>query len=268
MRPSPLLEGSTMLDFKCAMQSQLDNLWLKPEDLARGLDIRVSSVRKWLDPELDCVPVKDAFDWVYAQTEKLGELTKERLNQANDAHDKFGEYIVRWHRPDDLPENEPLGLQNLASHLVCEQLNAQGVEAPLVYACRNDDWIDRHLDDFPDIDPKAVFAAATEAMDVSTSDIARALNVTARSIKDWKNPKQELMLPVDDAWAFLDEYRKALEGRTAQFREQRPNPLPYHPTNRRGVLTQQQRIDNRAALAAAKQVMNDGRNVIEFSFVD
>ena len=64
-----------MFDFKCSMQAQLDNLWLKPEDLARGIDVRVSSVRKWLDPELDCVPVKDAFDWVYDQTEKLGNLT-------------------------------------------------------------------------------------------------------------------------------------------------------------------------------------------------
>ena len=64
-----------MFDFKCSMQTQLDSLWLTPEDLAKGLDIRVPSVRKWLDPELDCVPVKDAFDWVYAQTEKLGDLT-------------------------------------------------------------------------------------------------------------------------------------------------------------------------------------------------
>ena len=38
---TPLQEGTGMFDFKCSMQSQLDNLWLKPEDLARGLDIRV-----------------------------------------------------------------------------------------------------------------------------------------------------------------------------------------------------------------------------------
>lgn len=257
-----------MFDFKCSMQSQLDSLWLKPEDLACGLDIRVSSVRKWLDPELDCVPVKDAFDWVCDQTEKLGDLTMLRLNQANDAHDKFGEYIIRWYRPDDLPETEPLGLQNLASHLVSEQLKVQGIEVSFVYACRDDGWIEQHLDDFPDIDPKAVFAAMTDALGVTTSDIARALNVTARSIKDWKNPKQELMLPVDDAWEFLEEYAKALEGRTAQLLEQAASPLPYHATTRRGELTQQQRIDNRAALAAAKQIMRDGRAVIEFSFVD
>lgn len=257
-----------MFDFKCSMQTQLDSLWLKPEDLARGLDIRVSSVRKWLDPEFDCVPVKDAFDWVYAQTEKLGDLTMQRLGEANDAHDKFNEHIVRWYRPDDLPKDEPLGLQNLASHLVCEQLNAQGVEAPLVYTCRDDDWIDRHLDDFPDLDPKAVFAAKADALGVTTSDIARALNVTARSVKDWKNPRNEKMLPIDDAWDFLDEYATALKGRTARLLEQNPNPLPYHATTRRGELTQQQRIDNRAALAAAKQIMRDGRAVIEFSFVD
>ena len=256
-----------MLDFKCAMQTQLDSLWLMPEDLAKGLDIRVSSVHKWLDPELDCVPVKDAFDWVYAQTEKLGDLTMQRLTEANDAHDKFGECIIRWYRKDDLPETEQVGLQNLASHLVCEQLKVQGIEVSFVYACRDDEWIEQHLDDFPDIDPKAVFAAATDALGVTTSDIAHALNVTARSVKDWKNPRNETMLPIDDAWAFLDEYRKALEGRTARLLEQRPNPLPYHPTSRQGVLTQQERIDNRAALSAAKQLMSDGETVVGFVFV-
>ena len=255
-----------MLDFKCSMQSQLDSLWLKPEDLARGLDIRVSSVRKWLDPELECVPVKDAFDWVYDQTEKLGDLTMLRLNQANDAHDKFGEYIIRWYRLDDLPETEPLGLQNLASHLVSEQLKVQGIEVSFVYACRDDEWIEQHLDDFPDIDPKAVFAAATDALGVTTSDIARALTVTARSVKDWKNPRNETMLPIDDAWDFLDEYRKALGDRTARLLEQRPSPLPYHPASRQSTLTQQQRIDNRAALIAAKQLMDGGKSVVGFVF--
>lgn len=256
-----------MFDFKCAMQTQLDSLWLKPEDLARGLDIRVSSVHKWLDPETDCLPVKDAFDWVYAQTEKLGELTKERLNQANDAHDKFGEYIIRWYRVDDLPETEPLGLHNLASNLVDEQLKDQGAQCQIVYACRDDDWIAQHLDDFPDIDPKAVFAAKTDAIGVTTSDIARALNITARSVKDWKNPRNETMLPIDDAWEFLDEYAAALEGRAARLLEQKPSPLPYHPTSRQGVLTQQERIDNRAALIATKHLADDGKPFVGFAFV-
>lgn len=256
-----------MFDFKCSMQTQLDSLWLKPEDLARGLGVQVSSVHRWLDPELDCVPVKDAFDWVYDQTEKLGALTMQRLSQANDAHDKFGEYIIRWYRVNDLPETEPLGLQNLASHLVAEQLKAQGAQCQIVYACRDDDWIEQHLDDFPDIDPKAVFAAKTDALGVTTSDIARALNVTSRSVKDWKNPKQELMLPIDDAWDYLDEYGKALEGRTAWLLKQKPSPLPYHPQDRQGVLTQQQRINNRAALAAAKQLMSSSGTVVSFMFV-
>ena len=51
-----------MFNFKCSMQTQLDSLWLKPEDLARGLGIQVSSIHRWLDPELNCIPVKDAFD--------------------------------------------------------------------------------------------------------------------------------------------------------------------------------------------------------------
>lgn len=256
-----------MFDFKCSMQTQLDSLWLKPEDLAKGLDIQISSVHKWLDPELDCVPVKDAFDWVYAQTERLGDLTMQRLGEANDAHDKFGEYIVRWRRADDLPENESLGLHNLASHLVSEQFEAQGIEASIVYSCRDDAWIEQHLDDFPDIDPKAVFASKTDVLGVTTSDIARALNVTARSVKDWKNPRNETMLPIDDAWDFLDEYATALKGRMARLLEQNPNPLPYHPAGRQGNFTQQQRIDNRAALIAAKHLTDDGKPFVGFAFV-
>lgn len=255
-----------MFDFKCSMQTQLDSLWLTPENLAKGLDIRVPSVRKWLDPELDCVPVKDAFDWVYAQTEKLGDLTMQRLNEANEAHEKFGQHILPWYRGENLPETEPVGLYNLASRLVADQLEAKDMECSFVYACRDDTWIDRHLDDFPDIDPKAVFTAATDALGVTTSDIARALNVTSRSVKDWKNPKNETMLPIDDAWEFLDEYRKALEGRIAWLLEQKPNPLPYHPQNRQGTLTQQERIGNRAALIVAKQLMDDGKPFIDFSY--
>lgn len=256
-----------MFDFKCSMQTQLDSLWLKPEDLARGLDIRVSSVRKWLDPELDCVPVKDAFDWVFSQTEKHDDLTVQCLNEANEAHEKFGQYILPWYRGEDLPDTEPVGLYNLASRLVAEQLKAQGIEVSIVYSCRDDAWIEQHLDDFPDIDPKAVFASKTDVLGVTTSDIARAINVTARSVKDWKNPKNETMLPVDDAWEFLDEYATALEGRTAQLLEQAPLPLPYHPTSRQGTLTKQERIENRAALAVAKRLMSSSGTVVGFMFV-
>lgn len=255
-----------MFDFKCSMQAQLDSLWLTPEDLARGLNIRVSSVRKWLDPELDCVPVKDAFDWVYDQTEYLGDLTMQSLNEANESAEKFGRHILRWYRDEDLPETDPVGLHNLASHLVAEQFKVKSIEVSIVYACRDDDWIEQHLDNFPDIDAKAVFSAKTDALGVATSDIARALNVTVRSVKDWKNPKQELMLPVDDAWTFLDEYKKALDGRTAQLLEQAPSPLPYHATSLQGTLTQQQRLDNRAALTAAKPLMIGGKTVAVFAF--
>ena len=256
-----------MLDFKCAMQTQLDSLWLTPEDLAQGLGIRVSSVHRWLDPELDCVPVKDAFDWACGQTEKLGDLTMQCLNEASGSYEKFGRHIIRWYRDEDLPETEPVGLYNLASRLVADQLDAKDLEYSFVYACRDDEWVEQHLDDFPDIDAKAVFAAKTDALGVTTSDIARALSVTARSVKDWKNPKNETMLPVDDAWEFLDEYAAALEGRTAQLLEQAPSPLPYHPTSRQGTLTQQERIDNRAALAVAKRLMSSNGTVVGFMFV-
>lgn len=255
-----------MLDFKCVMQTQLDSLWLTPEDLAKGLDIRVSSVRKWLDPELDCMPVKDAFDWVYAQTEKLGDLTMQCLDEASGSYGKFGRHIIRWYRDEDLPETEPVGLYNLASRLVAEQLDAKDCEYSFVYACRDDEWIELNLDSFPDIDPKAEFTAQADILGVPTSDIAMALGITGRSVKDWKNPKRERMLPVDDAWVYLDEYATALEGRTAQLLEQIPSPLPYHPADRRGTLTQQQRIDNRAALAVARQIMNDGETSVDFAF--
>lgn len=256
-----------MFDFKCSMQAQLDNLWLKPEDLARGLDIRVSSVRKWLDPELDCVPVKDAFDWVYGQTEKLGNLTMHCLNEANESVEKFGRYILRWYRDDDLPDTEPMGLYNLASHLVADQLEAKGVEYSFVYACRDDEWIERHLDDFPDLDPKAEFSALADTLGVPTSDIAMALGITGRSVKDWKNPKRDTMLPVDEAWDFLDDYAETLERRTAELLETKPNPMPYHPMTRLGTLTEQERIDNLAALAASKRIMGDGQTVVDFAYV-
>ncbi len=139
-----------MFDLKCSMQAQLDNLWLKPEDLAGGLGIRVSSVRKWLDPELDCMPVKDAFDWISDQIEKLGDLTLQCLNDANDSYEKFGQHIVRWYRDEDLPDTEPGGLYNLASRLAADQLAAKGIECSTVYASRDGEWIEQNLD-FPPI---------------------------------------------------------------------------------------------------------------------
>lgn len=256
-----------MFDFKCSMQSQLDNLWLKPEDLARGLDIRVSSVRKWLDPELDCVPVKDAFDWVYGQTEKLGDLTMQCLNEANESHEKFGQYILPWYRDEDLPETEPVGLYNLASSLVANQLDAKDMEHSFVYACRDDEWIEEHLDDFPDIDPKAEFTAQADILGVPTSEIAMALGITGRSVKDWKNPKRERMLPVDDAWNFLDDCADEIEARTSELLASKSNPMPYHPMTRLGTLPKQDRIDNLAALAASKQIMSDGKTVVDFAYV-
>lgn len=151
-----------MPDPKCSMQAQLDNLWLKPEDLARGLDIRVSSVRKWLDPELDCMPVKDAFDWIYDQNEKLGDLTMQCLNDVNDSYEKFGQYIVRWYRDEDLPDTEPRGLCNLASHLVADQLAAKGIECSIVYASRDDGWIGRNLGFFPVSTPRPHFICSLQ----------------------------------------------------------------------------------------------------------
>lgn len=256
-----------MFDFKCSMQAQLDNLWLKPEDLARGLDIRVSSVRKWLDPELDFLPVKDAFDWVCGQTEKLGDLTAQCLNEANGSHGKLGRYILPWYRDEDLPETEPVGLYNLASSLVADRLDAKDLEYSFVYACREDEWIELNLDSFPDIDPKAEFTARADILGATTSDIATALGITNRSVKDWKNPKRERMLPVDDAWDFLDDWGDEVDARISELLASKPDPMPYHPMTRLGSLPKQDRIDNLAALAASKQIMGDGKTVVDFAYV-
>lgn len=265
-RVTPLQEGMTMFDPKCSMQVQLDNLWLKPEDLARGLDIRVSSVRKWLDPELGCMPVKDAFDWICDQNEKLDDLTMQCLNDVNESYGKFGQYILPWYRDDDLPDTEPVGLCNLASRLVADQLEEKGIEYSFVYACRDDGWIELNLDSFPDVDLKAEFAAQADILGVPTSEIAMALGITGRSVKDWKNPKRDDMLPVDDAWDFLDDFAEKLESRTSELLESKPEPMPYHPMTRQGTLTLQERIDNQAALAASKQIMGDGNSVVDFAY--
>ena len=71
----------------------------------------------------------------------------------------------------------------------------------------------------------------------------------------------------DEAWDFLDEYAEALDIRTAELLESMPNPMPYHPMTRLGTLTKQQRIDNRAAQAAARQIMGDGKVVVDFVYV-
>lgn len=90
--------------------------------------------------------VKDAFDWIYDQNEKLGGLTMQCLNDVNESYGKFGWHIVRWYRDEDLPDAEPRGLCNLASHLVADQLAAKGIECSIVYASRDDEWIGRNLD--------------------------------------------------------------------------------------------------------------------------
>ena len=93
------------------------------------------------------------------------------------------------------------------------------------------------------------------------------LGITGRSVKDWKNPKRDTMLPVDEAWDFLEDYADAIEYRTAELLESKPNPMPYHPMTRLGTLSKRERIDNLAALAASKQLMADGKTVVDFAYV-
>lgn len=227
----------------------------------------MSSVRKWLDPEIDCLPVKDAFDWVSDQAESLDHLTMQFLDEADEAYKKFGRHILRWYRDGDLPGTEPMGLYNLASHLAADQLEAKDIECAFVYARRDDEWIEQHLGDFPDLDLKAEFSAWAEILGVPTSDIAAGLGITGRSVKDWRNPKRETMLPVEEAWDFLEDYADTIELRTAELVESKPDPMPYHPMTRLGTLTEQQRIDNLAALAASKQLVADGQTAVNFAYI-
>lgn len=103
------------------------------------------------------MPVKDAFDWIYDQNEKLGGLTMQCLNDVDESYGKFGQHIVRWYRDEDLPDAEPRGLCNLVSHLVADQLAAKGIECSVVYASRDDEWIGRNLDFSPISTPRPHF---------------------------------------------------------------------------------------------------------------
>ena len=256
-----------MLDLKCEMQVQLDRLWIKPEDMAHALGIRVSSVRSWLDPASDSVPLKFAFDWLAMQTEKLNELSDERDSALSETYSRFGRHILRWYRAADLPESEPVGLHNLATRLAIDRCDAEDIDVAIVYACRDDVWIARNIDSYPDVDLKAEFAADAESLGVTPTEIANALDITPASVKYWKNPKRVDMLPVDEVWGYLDTYADALENRIAQLIEQTPNPMPYHPMTRKGSLTQRQRIDNRAALAAASRLEKTKGIKVGFAYI-
>ena len=255
-------------DFKASCQTQLDRLRLTPEDMARALDIRVSSVRSWLDPTDDDMPRKAAFDWLMGQSEVLGDLVLKRLEQAQEAHARWGQTIVPYFAPTDLAGGQLLGLENLASHLVADKLTEKGADVAMVFASRDDAYIDAHLDRLPAIDVKAEWAAEVDSLGVTTLDLVRALDVEPRVVKEWRspNPKKTLM-PTPKAYDFLDMYAEALEGRTQQLIDEAPDPMPYHPIPRDGKLSQQQRIDNRAALAAADALTAGTDRVIDFRYV-
>ena len=265
-------EGTNLMldfDFKCSVQTQLDRLWLTPDDLAHALGVRPASVRTWLDPAVpDRLPAKEAFDWLMARSDELGDLAVKRLEQAREAHSRWGQAIVPYFSANDLEEGQPLGLENLASHLIADKLKEKGDDVAIVFASRDDDYIDQHLDRLPTIDPKAEWAAEVDALGVTTLDLVRAFDTEPRVVKEWRspNPKKRL-LPTQAAYDFLGYYAEALAGRTQQLLEEAPNPMPYHTVPRTGKLTQQQRIDNRAALAAADALMAGTDHVIDFVYL-
>ena len=255
-------------DFKCSVQTQLDRLWLTPDDLAHALGVRPASVRTWLDPAVpDRLPAKEAFDWLMARSDELGDLVVKRLEQAREAHSRWGQAIVPYFSPNDLAEGQLLGLENLASNLVVDKLTEKGNDVAIVFASRDEAFIDARLDRLPAIDTKAEWAAEVDELGVTTLDFVRALDIEPRVVKEWRspNPKKRLV-PMPEAYEFLKAYAEALEGRTAQLIEQAPNPMPYHPVSRDGKLTQQARIDNRAAIAAADALMAETNRVIDFAY--
>lgn len=256
-----------MMDLKCALQVELDSLWIKPEDMARGLGIRVSNVRNWLDPTSERLPQKFAFDWLAAQSEKLVSLTDERMNDLHDSYSTFGRHFIRWYREADLPDTEPVGLHNLASRRVADRARHDGIDIEFVYACRSHQWITDNIDPDTVIDTKAEFAARTESLGVTPTEIAYALGITAASVKYWKNPKREDMLPIDESWSFLDEYSSTLDEKIALLVQKHPNPMPYHPLTRKGSLTQKEQIENHAARAAAEQIEFANGTSVEFVYI-
>ena len=256
-------------DFKASCQTQLDRMWLTPEDLAHALDVRPASVRTWLDPSVpDWLPAKAAFDWLLARSEELGDLVLKRLEQAREARPRWGQTLVPYYSANDLGEGQLLGLENLASHLVADKLTEKGVDVAMVFASRDDTYIDQHLDRLPAIDVKAEWAAEVDALGATTLDFVRALDVEPRVVKEWRSPNpKKTLLPTQPAYEFLDMYAEALEGRTQQLIETKPNPMPYHFVSRDGKLTQQDRIDNRAALAAADALTTGTEDVLDFVFI-
>ena len=256
-------------DFKASCQTQLDRLWLTPDDLAHALGVRPASVRTWLDPTVpDRLPAKEAFDWLMTCSERLGDLVLKRLEQAQEAHARWGQTIVPYFSPNDLGEGQLLGLEKLASHLVADKLEEKGADVAMVFVSRGDAYIDQHLDRLPAIDPKAEWAAEVDALGVTTLDLVRALGTEPRVVKEWRSPNpKKTLFPTQAAYDFLDFYAEALDNRTQQLIEQRPDPMPYHPVPRNGKLTQQQRIENRAALAAADALTAGTDRIIDFAFV-
>ena len=255
-------------DFKCSVQTQLDRLWLTPDDLAHALGVRPASVRIWLDPEVpDRLPAKEAFNWLRKQADAIGELIFKRFDEALAERRRWGQAIVRYYREPDLQPGQLLGRENLASSLVADKLENKGEDVAMIFACRDDAYIDSHLDSWPEIDPKAAWVASMDALGVTTLDVMNALDVSRRTLKDWRDPAATRSMPFAEAYDYLDFYAEALEGRTQQLIEQHPNPMPYHAISHSGKLTQQERIDNKAALAAANALMAGTDEVIDFSYV-
>lgn len=249
-----------MYDFKASLKSQLDRLWLAPEDLARGLGIRVSSVRSWLDPDDEtALPAKQAFDWVEERVDELDGLLDERLDEADRTVKLHGVAVLPWYRDTDIKEGEFRGTQNLATQLAVKHLENKGFEVQIVFAERTDEWVERHLDDVPDADVKAVWAYRLDVLGLSAAHVAQGIGISKRSVKEWRNPKHTDRFPPADAWRFVGEVEQQVADKAIESMKtvegSKLAVLPYHPADQLGQVGLANQIENRAALKVGSVLM-------------
>ena len=261
-----------MYDFKASLKSQLDRLWLAPEDLARGLGIRVPSVRSWLDPDDEtALPAKQAFDWIEERVDELDGLLDERLDEADRTVKLHGVAVLPWFRDTDIKEGEFRGTQNLATQLAVKHLENKGFEVQIVFAERSDEWVERHLDDAPDADVKAVWAYRLDALGLTAAHVALGLGVSKRSVKEWRNPKYGDRFPPADAWRFVEDIEQQVADKAIESLKtvegSKLAVLTYHPADRLGQVGLADQIENRAALKVGSAIMDrDTDSELQYRF--
>lgn len=247
-------------DFKASLKSQMDRMMLTPDDLARGLGIRVSSVLGWIDPVDETTqPAKQAFDWLDERADELDSLLEERLLETNRTIELFGHSVLPWFRESDVAAEEYRGTQNFATQLVVKYLENKGRDVDIVFAERSDEWIERHLEDVPYADTKAMWSYKLDVAGLTTADVAYSLEIQKLSVKRWGNPGRTEAFPPADAWRFVEDFEKKVQARADELIDevdgQDEPTLPYHAAGKTGFLSLENKIENRAALQVGAVLM-------------